>query len=129
MRTRTNDGMTTPGRPARAKETEPPTAAEKFRAELERAVTMIVNAVGGDGACRRIGYRSLSETGTSRVAEHRFWVVVETRVKGAIVGKDGNNAHRLRELIKTRATVLGNHDPIELWVIGDEREAPDGVFA
>ena len=106
------------------------TTNEKLRYELEFTIEAIVEAVGGDGACEKVGYLALSGgSGQRPWVEHRFWVIVPQHVKGAIVGKDGANANRLRELVKTRATVLGNHEPIDVRVISCEDEAPEGVFA
>lgn len=100
-----------------------------FRQDLEDTIGMIVDAVGGEDACEAVGYRLLQEADRAGTREHRFWVLVRNNVKGAIVGRAGKNADRIRELVRTRATVLGNHEPIDVRVIGDMSEAPEGVFA
>lgn len=98
----------------------------QFVEELRRTIALLVEAVGGPTAYVEIGYTPIT-IGTE--VEHRFYVVVDRRVKGALVGRDGANAHRISHLTKTRATVLGSQERVDVKVIGHRSEAPAGVFA
>lgn len=107
-----------------------------LRAQLERSIRAIVDAIGGDGACLRIGYScakveagsGFSPDGRHPNREHRFYVIVEHEIKGAILGTNGKNAERIRELVRMRTRVLQSRDPVDLRVISNESEAPDGAF-
>lgn len=99
-------------------------AALTLQEELERSVRAIVAAVGGDDALMELAYTSLLGEQHER---HEFYVVVRARAKGAVVGKNGANAHHIRELVRTRAHLLGSPDAVDVRFIGSRAGAPLGL--
>ena len=89
--------------------------------DLRESVVLLCEAVGGPGCVLEVGYLALRGP-SGATAVHRFGVIVEPSVQGALIGKGGKNAERMRELLRTRLSVLGRWEGVEMRTAGDRDE-------
>lgn len=103
---------------------ENPPEVDTLVHKLHRSICSIVNAVGGDEppSCLGISYQRF-ESGPEEVL-HMFHVHVSNHVMGAILGREGEHARHIRQLIKVRARTCGSRDRLDIHFVRSRQDFP-----